>query len=142
MTGARDPDGAFDARAWIDAMRQVARQYRLQVSAETARLSDRWQKEEGRERRIRAIARHAGLQVRFARPGAQALSSWRLPVIAELADGTLAVVTAIDAEGVASLAMTGERGLQQRMTRVQYGLNFHRERGIRTQCFTCCSKQC
>lgn len=117
MTGARDPDGAFDAQAWIDAMRQVAHQYRLQVSAETARLSDRWQKEEGRERRIRAIARHAGLQVSFARPGAQALSSWRLPVIAELADGTLAVVTAIDAEGVASLAMTGERGLQQRMTR-------------------------
>ncbi|WP_225425766.1 type I secretion system permease/ATPase [Pelagerythrobacter rhizovicinus] len=115
MTVQAAPDADFRAQAWIDAFQQVARQYGLPVSTETARLSDRWLHEKSEKERIRALARHAGLQVHFADPGSLALTSWRLPIIARMRGGDLAVITAVGASGEVSLAVAGEAGLQQRM---------------------------
>lgn len=115
MTVGLAPAATFASKGWIEAFRLVAAQYGLPVSAEAARLSDKWQREQGQQSRIRALARHAGLQVHFAEPGTLALTSWRLPVVAQLHGGDLAVITAIGSDGQASMAFAGESGLQQRM---------------------------
>ncbi len=115
MTVRAAPDADFRPHAWIEAFHLVARQYGLPVSTETARLSDRWLHAKSDEERIRMLARHAGLQVHFAEPASLSLTSWRLPVIARMHGGDLAVITAVSASGEVSLAVVGEGGLQQRM---------------------------
>ncbi|WP_338445093.1 type I secretion system permease/ATPase [Pelagerythrobacter marensis] len=115
MTADVVHERAFRPGNWIEAFRQIARQYGLPVSAEAARLSDQWQDGRGWEARVRALARHAGLQVRFAEPGSLSLSSWRLPLIAQFGDGDLAVVTGVGDDGTVNLSVAGEDGLHQRM---------------------------
>ncbi|AKM07738.1 type I secretion system permease/ATPase [Pelagerythrobacter marensis] len=115
MTASLTHEGDFRPELWIEAFRHVARQYGLPVSAEGARLSDQWQGDQDGEARLRALARHSGLQVRLVEPAALSLSSWRLPLIARFGNGDLAVVTGIGDDGTANLAVIGEDGLQQRM---------------------------
>jgi ATP-binding cassette subfamily C protein LapB len=102
---------ALDLEGWSEALALVARHYRLSVSAQNARVAALWQGEAGDAERIRTVARSVGLRVRFAEPGAFALTNERLPVVVQLRDGALAVVTAIGAAGEASATMTGEGGL-------------------------------
>lgn len=64
---------------------------------------------------VRAIARSIGLTVRFAPAAHTTLSSWRLPLIAVLDDGELALVTAIGADGEASITLAGSGGLTASM---------------------------
>lgn len=108
------PDADFRPHAWIEAFQLVARQYALPVSAEAARRSDQWQRGKSENERIRALARHAGLQVHFADPASLPLTSWRLPIVAQLHGGEIAVITAISAAKEASITLPGESGLQQR----------------------------
>lgn len=115
MTVTAAPDADFPAHAWIEAFQLVARQYALPVSRETARLSDRWRHGKSEQERIRTLARHAGLQIQFADPASTSLTSWRLPIVARLHSGDIAVITAISAAGEASMAVAGEAGLEQRM---------------------------
>nr|WP_276040266.1 type I secretion system permease/ATPase [Sphingomonas sp. GM_Shp_1] len=89
---------------------QVARHYRMPFAEQRARLTALWQGDDGEETRVRAIARASGLSVRFVAPGAIKLTSWRLPVIACLTDGELALVTGIDAEGQVEFIVAGEDG--------------------------------
>lgn len=97
-----------EAAAWIDMLGQVARHYRMPFAEQRARLASLWQADGDEEMQVRALARASGLSVRFVAPGAIRLTSWRLPVIACLADGELALITAIDAEGEASFTVTGD----------------------------------
>jgi len=105
VTAPADPQG------WIDMMGQVARHYRMPFAEQRARLTALWQGEGDEETRVRALARASGLSVRFAAPASVRLTSWRLPVIACLADGELALITAIDAEGQALFTVAGEADL-------------------------------
>src|SRR5690606_29336132 len=57
--------------------------------------------------------RSLGLRVRFTHPVASDLSHWQLPVVLSLADGDVAVVTAISNEGTASVLLAGGEGLEQ-----------------------------
>lgn len=93
---------------WLALLGRVARHYRLPVSEQRARLAALWDAGGTPETRIRAVARATGLDVRFVAPGALKLTSWRLPVIALLADGEAALVEAIDGEQVAHLSLAGE----------------------------------
>ena len=102
------PSEAVSLDAWLGALSRVARHYRMPVSEQRARLAALWDAGGGEETRIRAIARAIGLDVRFAAPASLRLTSWRLPVIAMLADGEVAVVEAIDGEQVAHLWLPGE----------------------------------
>ena len=108
MTAATLPP--TDSLAWIDMLGQVARHYRMPFAEQRARLTALWQGDDGEETRVRAIARASGLSVRFVAPGAIKLTSWRLPVIACLTDGELALVTGIDAEGQVEFIVAGEDG--------------------------------
>jgi len=99
-----------DPLAWIDMMGQVARHYRMSFAEQRARLTTLWQAGGDDEMRVRALARASGLSVRFVMPGAMRLTSWRLPVIAWLNDGELALITGIDADGQALFTVAGEDG--------------------------------
>lgn len=106
----------FRPDIWIEALRMVAQHYRLPLSAQAARLESQWEGDRAEEEKIRTIARAAGLSVHFEAPGASELTSWRLPVIARMAGGEVGVITAIGADGEASLALVGEGGLQVRLS--------------------------
>lgn len=115
MTAATLPTGAAampptDPFAWIDMLGQVARHFRMPFAEQRARLTTLWQGGGDEETRVRALARASGLSVRFVVPSAIRLTSWRLPVIACLADGELALITAIDADGEAQFTVAGEGG--------------------------------
>ncbi|WP_308814571.1 type I secretion system permease/ATPase [Sphingomonas sp. GV3] len=99
-----------DGEAWIDLIGQVARHYRLPMSDQRARLAAQWEHTDEGDARIRAVARAAGLSVRFLPPAAARLTSWRLPVIACLRDGEIALIPAIDADGRATVCFAGEAG--------------------------------
>ncbi|GAA3263703.1 hypothetical protein GCM10020258_29370 [Sphingomonas yabuuchiae] len=103
-------DPQTDPLAWIDMMGQVARHYRMPFAEQRARLTTLWQGGGDEEARVRALARASGLSVRFVVPGAMRLTSWRLPVIAWLNDGELALITGIDADGQAVFSVAGEEG--------------------------------
>src|SRR3546814_10136627 len=62
------------------------------------------------------MARGAGLRLHFLPQGDDLLTPERLPIIVEFADGSLAVVRAIDADGRAMLAFAGEDGLENEMS--------------------------
>ncbi|UIJ44855.1 type I secretion system permease/ATPase [Sphingomonas cannabina] len=109
------PPQAVELEAWLDMLQQTAQHFRLPVSVQTAKLAGLWRGSDDEQGRVRALARAVGLSVRFVRPEAMRLTSWRLPVIVRLASGDLALVTAIDGEGEASLTLTGESGMQTRM---------------------------
>ena len=107
MTAANAPAAEFRTDAWAEALRLVAHHYRLPGPAEASRLASLWQEGDDPDRRLAALARGAGLRLRFEPVDPASLAPGRLPMIAEFADGRLAVVGAIDAAGRATLAIDG-----------------------------------
>jgi ATP-binding cassette, subfamily C, bacterial LapB len=105
---------AATIEAWLDILGQAARQFRIPLPGQRARLTALWESNPNEEARIRAIARATGFDVRLVDPAKARLTSWRLPVIVCLGDGELALLTAIDGEGEAVFATAGEGGLQSR----------------------------
>jgi ATP-binding cassette subfamily C protein LapB len=110
-----EPSRPFRADDWVDALRLVAHHYRLPGPAENSKLASLWHDTKDASERARLIARSAGLRLRFLPPGDVGATAERLPIIAEFADGALAVVRAIDADGRATLAVAGEEGLENEM---------------------------
>ena len=100
---------------WLELLGRVARHYRLPVSEQRARLAAQWDLGVDDDTRIRTLARATGLTVRFAGPGEVRLTGWRLPVIARLPDGEIALIEGIDGDGYASLTLPGDRGGQTRL---------------------------
>ncbi len=105
---------AAPVEAWLDVLGQAARHYRLPLSEQRTRLAALWDSAPDTESGIRAVARSAGLAVRFADPASERLTSWRLPVIACLDDGELALISALDTDGEAVFSVPGEGGMQAR----------------------------
>ena len=112
MTPPISPADATPVDSWLDMLQQVARHYGLPNSGQVAKLTGLWAGLDGEQARVRGMARALGLSVRF-RPvgGREPLTGWRLPMIVRMADGALALVTAIGEDGVATLTLSGEAGL-------------------------------
>jgi ATP-binding cassette subfamily C protein LapB len=106
-----NPKWNFDG--WVEAFEIVAQRYGLPVLSERARLSDQWRHDSDPEDRLAAVARDLGLEVQTCLPRADLVTEWRLPLIAELRSGELAVITAIGADGQANVTLVGERGMAQ-----------------------------
>jgi len=100
--------------AWLDILGQAARHYRLPLSEQRARLAALWDAAPDEEGRVRSVAHATGLSVRFVDPAAARLTSWRLPVIACLPDGELALITALDGNGEAMFTVAGEGDMASR----------------------------
>jgi ATP-binding cassette subfamily C protein LapB len=113
MMGPIRPATAGDA--WLDMLQMVAQHYGIPGSERIASLAGLWSGMEGEQPRIRAMARALGLSVRFRPAVNDALTGWRLPLIVQAADGGLALLTAIDDQGGATLRLSGEGGIEAHM---------------------------
>jgi ATP-binding cassette subfamily C protein LapB len=109
-----DGAGGPGLDGWLDLLGRVARHYRLPVSEQRARLAAQWHLGRDEESRIRTLARATGLGVGFVAAADMRLTSWRLPAIVRLADGEIALVEGIDADGQARLTLPGDRDGQTR----------------------------
>src|SRR5690606_8863236 len=92
--------GQLDLYAWIGSMRYVAQHYRLPMSVQAAHLTATWSTHDNGRETIRDLARKVGLRIKFAGPSDAPPSSWQLPLIVQLYNGQVGVVT--------SLGVTGE----------------------------------
>lgn len=101
-------DGAL--AGWVDAVLAVAAHYHLDASRERIRMEAAWAGGDERQA-VQALARQAGLHLRWVHPDLGGLHAWRLPVVVELRDGQVAVITAITAEGFRVL-YSGDGGLE------------------------------
>jgi len=97
---------------WLEALIAVSRHYRLDGSEERVRVEAEWRaRADGLDEVVEHMARQLGLVVVFDRLVPGMLDPWRLPMIADLGDGQVAVLEQIDADGTVTLRMSGERGL-------------------------------
>ncbi len=99
------------AAAWRDAVLAVAAHYRLPASPEHIRVSSWWNAALPLEDQVRQMARQAGLALQMVQPDLSRLSAWRLPVVLQLDDGQVSVVTALTAEGL-RLLHSGDGGAE------------------------------
>ncbi|MGE7368156.1 type I secretion system permease/ATPase [Neorhizobium sp. NPDC001467] len=117
-TGGRETEalkslGSLHFEPWLEALQHVARHYRLPTSIERVRHAAEWDALSHEPEMIRNIARQMGLQVKFGDSSAT-LSSWNLPVVLQLSDGRIGVLTALGKDA-ASIAFSGDRGLETPM---------------------------
>jgi len=103
-----------DASGWVDAIMRVAAHYRIDCSRESIRVAAQWNaRGEGAmpiDRLVPRLARQAGLAMRWVPPDAAKLTSWRLPLVVQLRDGQVGVVTAETAQGF-TVSLGGDGGL-------------------------------
>ena len=98
--------------AWIEALRYVAQHYRLPVSVESARLHANWSTLTDDKDRLLDLARSVGLRMQFAEQKVVRISSWQLPLIVQLRNGQVGVLTSLSDEGVAGAVFYGDQGLE------------------------------
>lgn len=103
------PADRLERGGWRNAVLMVAAHYQLNASPEHVRLASQWNDAAPVEDQAREMAREAGLSLQFVQPRLADLSPWRLPVVVQLDDGQVAVVTAMSDEGL-TLAMSGDDG--------------------------------
>jgi len=113
---AREQRGqdTFEIEPWLEALRKVGQHYRLPLSAETVRQAARWDRWSGGDlEKIRNLARSLGLRVKVVEADAARVSNWHLPLVVQLEDGQVGVVTTLGASGQASVAFSGDKGLER-----------------------------
>ncbi|MGJ4729677.1 type I secretion system permease/ATPase [Luteimonas sp. SDU101] len=106
---------AVDLSGWVDAIVRVANHYRIDCSPEAIRVAATWNGTGSAVRtplaqRVQRLARQVGLAVRWVDPDTARLTPWRLPMVVELEDGQVGVVTAMTGEGF-TLELGGDGGL-------------------------------
>lgn len=83
------------ADGWFAALRFVARHHGVALSDQSARLATQWDDTADTGERIRHMARRLGLRVAFSDPEGFEISTLHLPLIVEMADGDVAIVSAV-----------------------------------------------
>ncbi|WP_269792862.1 type I secretion system permease/ATPase [Stenotrophomonas sp. Iso1] len=103
-----------DLSGWVDAILRVANHYRIDCSPEAIRIAAEWEGKAGErrpvEQRVPQLARQVGLALRWVAPDPTRLTPWRLPMMVQLKDGQVGVVTAMTEAGF-TLELGGDRGL-------------------------------
>lgn len=101
---------SIDIAGWSEALQFVARHYGVPFSSGAAQqLVDALQATATPDCLSR-VADKLGLRVKPATPTAALVSSWRLPVILQFADGAVGVVTALTANKDVSVVFSGDGG--------------------------------
>ena len=107
-------DESTDLSGWVDAILRIASHYRIDFSPEAIRIAAEWNGKTGERRplqqRVQQLARQVGLAVRWVAPDPARLTPWRLPLMVQLKDGQVGVVTAMTAAGF-TLELGGDGGL-------------------------------
>lgn len=102
---------ANDYGAWLEMILAVAKHYRIEVSAQNVRLAGTWQQDSETESVLRAMARQAGLSIKFGALTHSALTFWRLPLVVQLDDGQLGLIESLNADDQLGVRLSGEQGL-------------------------------
>lgn len=100
---------------WVDALLTVAAHYQIDTSRERLRVSASWQVT-GKDTfdmqdSVRQMSQQAGMTLHEVLPKLDDLSAWRLPVVVQLKDGQVAVVTAI-AQDSLRIIFSGDKGAE------------------------------
>lgn len=98
---------------WLQAVQNIAKHYRIEASEERIRLQLDWNQHGNLEELINVMAKQIGLSVRKNKYDVNLLNPWRLPVMIEFNSGEVGVVERIDADGNASVQLSGDEGLSQ-----------------------------
>lgn len=88
-------------RGWTAALAETARHYRLSIPRETVRQYSDLERGAGCDEDVLAAARRMGLTLEFKSPDGQLPEFNTLPLIAELDDGAVMLVTSISGDGQA-----------------------------------------
>lgn len=100
----------------IEAVVRVGSAYDLRLSKEDLRSVAIWSEHSDPADNLRLLARRAGLSCHKQQVGEWGLSPWRLPVVAELNDGTIVVIESMGEKGELTLALAGEQQPQRRLS--------------------------
>lgn len=95
-------------RAWADAIIQVAAHYRLSVSPGMLHALSQWQNTLPLAQGLGRLGRQAGLSVQILNKDGRDITIWRLPLVVELDDGQVAVITAFDGNDTVTLQFTDD----------------------------------
>lgn len=95
---------------WIEALSRACRTYGLEPSLQRARLAARWNDTPDPTAAIAAMARGMGLRLHWIDASALGPAGRSPPLVVELADGRVGVVTAVSADGWAEVRYSGVDG--------------------------------
>lgn len=98
---------------WLQAVLNIAKHYRIEPSEERIRLQLDWNQHEDIEDLLKIVTRQIGLNIRKCKFDQSVLNPWRLPLLIEFKTGEVGVIDRIDANGNASIQMSGDQGLSQ-----------------------------
>ncbi|QKJ94702.1 type I secretion system permease/ATPase [Agrobacterium pusense] len=114
MTTEQWPDPDADGEKfdrWSEAFQYVARNYGVPISPGGVRQLVQALKAIETDDCLGRLANKLGLQIKRAAPAPGLLTSWRLPAIVRLSDGSVGVVTGLSAKNDASVVLSGEGGV-------------------------------
>ncbi|MDR6192762.1 ATP-binding cassette subfamily C protein LapB [Agrobacterium pusense] len=114
MTTEQWPDPDADGEKfdrWSEAFQYVARHYGVPISPGGVRQLAQALKAIETDDCLGRLANKLGLQIKRAAPAPGLLTSWRLPAIVRLSDGSVGVVTGLSARKDASVVLSGEGGV-------------------------------
>ena len=100
---------------WLHAILTVAGHYQLDASAEHIRTFASWSDQRKLRIHVQQMAQHAGLAVRWLAPSLKGLTSWRLPLVAQLDDGQVLVIASMTEAGL-RVFVSGDQGLESEYT--------------------------
>lgn len=98
---------------WLQGVLTIARHYRIETSAERIRLELNWNQNQGVDDILALITRQVGLHLRKIDFSPEILNPWRLPVLVGFKNGQVGVIDKADADGNASVQLSGDEGLAQ-----------------------------
>lgn len=111
---------------YLDAILNVANHYRLDYSSENLKLAAEWSRHYGdrvsAQGFIRLIASKAGMMTKYLSRNQVKLSSWNLPVVIEMRDGRVGVITNIS-EGGFTILFSGQYGMPTVVMRTEIEQN-------------------
>ncbi|KFC06546.1 putative ATP-binding component of a type I secretion protein [Trabulsiella guamensis ATCC 49490] len=90
---------------WALAISHVAAHYRVACSPGTLQANAPWFKDKGMYSALTQLSRQAGLSFHQLTPSAEAISHWRLPVVASLNDGQLVVIEHFDGQETVDICL-------------------------------------
>jgi ATP-binding cassette subfamily C protein LapB len=100
---------------WALAISHVAAHYRISCSPGTLQANAPWFKDKGMHSALTQLSREAGLSFHQLTPSQEAISHWRLPVVASLNDGQLVVIEHFDGQDTVDIHLIDS---EQRSNRI------------------------
>lgn len=100
---------------WIEAMAMVARHYRLDYSAENAKISSAWNQGLALSDALRSIAYQLGMTLTIEPFKEKSITPWKLPVVVQFENGQFAVIETLSSQNEVGLVYCGDEGVNSRL---------------------------